>query len=742
MVLAAMLILTVLFMNSEQLGVMAMQQTLGYENRLFDQSKVHTIDIVTDDWEGFLETCTDEEYILCDLVIDGEAVRNVGLRAKGNTSLTSVASYGNDRYSFKIEVDHYDSTKSYYGLDKFCLNNIIQDNTYMKDYLVYTMMGDMGVASPLCSYAYITVNGEDWGLYLAVEAVEESFLTRNYGSDYGNLYKPDSTSNGGGRGNGQNFDMEQFQQQNMENVPEKGFSGQRMQDTEISLETVRAVLEEQGIDTSSLPEDFNLDETGPEALQNILFDLGVDMQTLMQAFTDSGLLSQDRDKKGGRDGGNMNFDGGMGSSDTKLQYIDDDPESYSNIFDSAKTDITETDQKRLIESLKSLSEGENIESVVNVETVIRYFAVHDFVQNGDSYTGSMIHNYYLYEKDGQMEMIPWDYNLAFGGFDGGGGGFGSSSSGMTSTVNSPIDSPVSSGDISDRPMVAWIFGNEEYTALYHQIYQELITSWFDSGKFTQLIDDTLELISAYVEKDPIAFCTYEEFQTGVQTLREFCLLRAESVQGQLNGTIPSTSEGQSADSSSLIDASALDSSDMGSMNNGAGGRGDRGGDDNQGGMELFGEHSRGGHADSPWENKSDGPDSDTGLEMGFGDGRQPDDRVGIGTDMETSEWENDHSPFGGGNRQDALNGPPEMFGNEQEGDQPPEQSMEGNDGDASENLSDEIDVLEQFGGPGEGDPGREEASVGLHIEYIVWIGASVIILLAGLVFLKFYRRRI
>ena len=69
-------------------------------------------------------------------MIDGEAYKNVAIRAKGNTSLTQVASYGNDRYSFKIEFDHYDDTKTYYGLDKLCLNNIIQDNTYMKDYAV------------------------------------------------------------------------------------------------------------------------------------------------------------------------------------------------------------------------------------------------------------------------------------------------------------------------------------------------------------------------------------------------------------------------------------------------------------------------------------------------------------------------------------------------------------------------------------------------------------------------------
>ena len=79
----------------------------------------------------------------------------------------------------------------------------------------------------------------------------------------------------------------------------------------------------------------------------------------------------------------------------------------------------------------------------------------------------------------------------------------------------------------------------------------------------------VELISPYVEKDPTKFCTYEEFQTGTATLKEFCQLRAESIRGQLDGTIPATSDGQQADSAALVDASHLSISDMGTMNGGA-----------------------------------------------------------------------------------------------------------------------------------------------------------------------------
>ena len=86
----------------------------------------------------------------------------------------------------------------------------------MKDYLAYRLMAEFGADAPLCSYVWVTVNGEDWGLYLAVEAVEDSFMQRVYGGE-GDLYKPDSLSmGGGGPGNGRDFNIEDFINENAE----------------------------------------------------------------------------------------------------------------------------------------------------------------------------------------------------------------------------------------------------------------------------------------------------------------------------------------------------------------------------------------------------------------------------------------------------------------------------------------------------------------------------------------------
>ncbi|MDO4515847.1 MAG: CotH kinase family protein [Bacillota bacterium] len=485
-----------------------------YASGLFDTSAVHTIDITMEDWDGFLETCENEDYAMCAVTIDGERVSDIGIRAKGNTSLSSVKQYGNDRYSFKLEFDHYQEGGNFQGLDKLSLNNIIQDNTYMKDYIVYRMMDLFGVDAPLCSYAWLTVNGEDWGLYLAVESVEESFLERNYGGGQGELYKPDTMNMGGGKGAGGDFKMpENFDPAKME--PPQGMEAPENFDP--------ATMTPPG--DGEPPEGF--DPTAGEGAER---------------------------GKGGFS---------MGSDDVRLIYTDDEFDSYANIFNNAKTESTDADKTRLISSLKTLNEGSDIESVVDVEEVLRYFAVHNFVCNFDSYTGSMIHNYYLYEEDGVLSMIPWDYNLAFGGF--------MSTEDATEVGNYPIDEPVSGGSVEDRPMLDWIFADEAYTQQYHTYVADFLAQFFSDGWMESEIDRVTEMIAPYVEKDPTKFCTYEEFETGTAALKTFCQLRAESILGQLSGTIPADSQGQQADSAALIDASGLNLSDMGSMGFGMGG---------------------------------------------------------------------------------------------------------------------------------------------------------------------------
>ena len=716
-VLAVTLLLTALFMNAESLGVQKASTVMGYENKLFDTSTVHTIDIIMDDWDEFTANCKSEEYYACSVVIDNEAYKNVAIRGKGNTSLTQVESYGNNRYSFKIEFDHYDSTNTYYGLDKLCLNNIIQDNTYMKDYLTYQMMAEMGVASPLCSYVYITVNGEDWGLYLAVEGIEESFLQRNYGSNYGDIYKPDSQSMGGGRGNGEKFDMDDF----LGNT-EDADSSTTTQDTTSSNTnptTPQMPGNMQGgqrpggnmqggqmpggqMQGGATPPDLPSGETAVDPNAGNMQQGG--MMSPGNADTNGqtqqggtipemgGEISGNMpggDIQGGNKGGRMN-----GSDDVLLKYIDDEFESYANIFNNAKTNVSDSDKARLIAALKKLSNGEDLDDTVDIEKVIRYFVVHNFVLNFDSYTGSMIHNYYLYEKDGQMQMVPWDYNLAFGGFE--------SAGGATNLVNYSIDSPVSGGNAEDRPMIAWIFANEEYKALYHQYFAEFISEYFDSGYFEEMIDSVSAMIAPYVEKDPTKFCTYEEFKTGVSTLKEFCLLRAESITGQLNGT------------NTLVDAGDLQITDMGSMNHAMGGGMDKPGGNMGGDMQKpQGGTNNGEVPELPGGNGNTDTGNTDSMDPSFGQTQTP---PGF------------HN--GAGGNANSSNTAPQL----PNGEMP----VDPNAGSANGQMQ-KPNGNGMTGGMGQmGNPGQVPTNSATSW---IWVGVSVCVLLLGLGFALFFKRR-
>ena len=215
------------------------------------------------------------------------------------------------------------------------------------------------------------------------------------------------------------------------------------------------------------------------------------------------------------------------------------------------------DHRRVVTALKNIAQGSDLERHMDVDNLVRYMAVHIFSVNEDSLSGSMAHNYYLYESGGRLNLLPWDYNLAFGGMGRGGS--------ATSVINSPIDEEWSSTDFFDA-----LLADGEYRAAYHAAL-ERAADYVENGAFEEFYTRTRGLIDELVAADPTAFYTYEEYQAAAETLREAVKLRGRSIRGQLEGTIPSTSQAQ-RDSDALIDGSQLDLTVMGVMNAGGGGR--------------------------------------------------------------------------------------------------------------------------------------------------------------------------
>ena len=438
-VLAAALVL-LLGLAGKAGAILPAGENPGYVSRLFDGSRVHRVDIQVEDWEAFLASAPEEEYIPATVEIDGEAFRQVGLRAKGNNSLRLTAEYGLSRYSLKLEFDHY-TDGSYHGLDKLSLDASFQDNSYLKTWLAFDIMEFLGVPTPLRSFVWVTVNGQPWGLFLAVEEPEEAFARRNFGANHGQLYKPD----------------------------------------------YRSLAEE--------------------------------------------------------------------NADVHLRYTTDEPEDYPGIFENAKLDPSPADRQRLVDSLKTLDSGQRLEEAVDVDEVLRYFVGQVFVMNWDSYLGHTGHNYLLYEEEGKLSMLPWDYNLAFGTY----------ALGMTDPItdpnillNYPILTPAPGEYMTERPLYHQLMQVEEYFQQYQAYFRWFLAEYVENGELSAALWQAAELIAPYVEADPTAFCSYEDHRLAVETLEEVCLLRAESARGQLEGRYPATLAQQAQRPGEGVDASHVD----------------------------------------------------------------------------------------------------------------------------------------------------------------------------------------
>lgn len=534
--------------------------TMEYESKLFDTDQIMDIDILMDedDWNDMLENALSEEYYSCDVVVNGKTFYSVGIRPKGNTSLSSIASDPDtDRYSFKLEFDHYIEGQTCYGLDKLILNNNYADATNMKEAIVYDMYQYLGVDASLYNYAKICVNGDYWGVYLALEAVEDSFMLRNYGTEDGNLYKPESMGVGGGE------DEKDGEGSPGGEAPEMGeFPGEEMPQMESNSENED--------DSSESSDDSDTIENENSKSENGMPQMGGDPQGGEMPQMGNGNMPEDfQPPENGKMPENADFSdhemGAMGGSGgAYLNYTDDDLDSYSTIWDGEVTDSGKKDHKRVVEALKNISEGTDLETYMDVDNILKYMAVHTFVVNDDSLSGTMAHNYYLYEYNGQLNILPWDYNLSFGEMSMG-GGMGGQSSGATSVINDVIDTPFSITNFFDA-----LLEDEEYLAKYHEYLNELVEKYVNGGEFQKTYERIRSQIDDLVSDDPTAFYSYEEYDAAAQMLLEVVSLRAESVSGQLDGTIPSTDDGQQEDSSSLIDGSDIDLSVMGTMSGGSG----------------------------------------------------------------------------------------------------------------------------------------------------------------------------
>ena len=330
------------------------------------------ITIPQDSWINMLLNAHDRQFYGANAEINGRAYNSIGFRIKGNMLSSNPQSLS--RYSFKIKFNRYISGQTFHGLDELNLMNNFGDPSFMREYLVLEAMRDAGMIAPLAVYVNLYINGQLQGLYLGVEAVDDSFLTRNFGDALGNLY---------------------------------------------------------------------------------------------YAEKDGSLLSD------------MNF------------------EAFSH---KKGDDIDRTDFDYFIKVLNNIQFGKGeIESVLDVDSVLRYIAANTVFGNYGSYLGKNAKNYYLYQNNGIFTMIPSEVSTAFGADK---GDYGRS-------VDISVAKPLLDISLIRRPLVDKLLTVQEYKDKYMEYVKDFIGYL---KNIESRISELDAVISPYVEADPTKFYTLEHYK--------------------------------------------------------------------------------------------------------------------------------------------------------------------------------------------------------------------------------------
>ena len=188
-------------------------------NMVFKQDEIIRIDIVisADDWSimqtdlaanltggggppGMISDF-DPVWVPSSLFYNGIEWYQVGIRYKGNSSLSSSYQQGIKKLSFKLDFDQFEDTypaiknQRFYGFKQLSLKNNYDDLSLIRERVGSDLFRQFGLASPKVTFCALYVDFgsglQYFGLYSMVEEVDDTVLESQFGSETGNLYKPD-----------------------------------------------------------------------------------------------------------------------------------------------------------------------------------------------------------------------------------------------------------------------------------------------------------------------------------------------------------------------------------------------------------------------------------------------------------------------------------------------------------------------------------------------------------------------
>ena len=125
------------------------------------------------------------EYTRVTVVVNGKEYHDVGVKLKGAAgSFRSV----DDCPAMTLHFGKWAAGQRVFGLRRLHLNNSVQDESRMNEYIASDLFRSAGVPTPRVAWATVRINDRKLGLYVLKEAFETEFLRVFFDSEKGNLY--------------------------------------------------------------------------------------------------------------------------------------------------------------------------------------------------------------------------------------------------------------------------------------------------------------------------------------------------------------------------------------------------------------------------------------------------------------------------------------------------------------------------------------------------------------------------
>lgn len=157
---------------------------------IFNPWTIHTLRITypyPTFYDSLLRTNSTDQYLMVQVDFNSEHYDSIGIQAKGNSSFSGPG----QKKSFKLDINEFVRGQDIHGLKKLNFNNSFKDPTMMREKIVNDFLLAHNLPAPRTTYCNVYMNGQLWGLYTIVEAIDDEFCKRWFDNDDGNLFQGD-----------------------------------------------------------------------------------------------------------------------------------------------------------------------------------------------------------------------------------------------------------------------------------------------------------------------------------------------------------------------------------------------------------------------------------------------------------------------------------------------------------------------------------------------------------------------